>query len=743
VIGDLLTALRKAGVHLVAAPVCAECGKALHTFQRRGQDWYCAVCGPQREPCAGCGQTRPVNLRDRDGRPRCAQCPPDDGRDPVQTVLAAVCDTDPTLPAEVAAAAVRAVAPRSGQRYRLAWALQDRPDLLTGAGAQAPDPCVLRLIDKLADLGSRTILRPACPGCGRVIPLHRPIGGQWLCRNCVARSRAQPCARCGTIREAATRDEQGRPLCPYCFITDPVNQETCIGCARRRPVSVRTQDGPLCPACRPVAAMICAICGREAPCTVSTATGQPACSACRQRWARCSHCDQVRPVRGGTLDAPLCATCTRTDPGFWRSCPGCGQPGRLRTGPGRCVRCNLNQRLRELLGDQHGQIRPEMQALYQALTTTDRPGTVVACLDKSAAPTLLRDLQAGTRPLTHDTLDALPPSKPVEHLRSVLVAIGSLPRRDEHMARLQRWTTRTIAERADVEQRQLLDRYAVWHVIRRLRGRLRDAETTHEQVVAAQRNIRAAIALLDWLASRGLTLATARQGDLDAWLCTAQPSHRLDAGNFVRWARKQKLTRLDLAAIRWGGPTGVIDTETRWEQARWLLHDDTVKPEDRVAGLLVLLYAQRAADISRLTTDHVHTSDGQVHVRLGQEPVLLPEPLAALMWQVVTGRQGHAAIGHQTNSPWLFPGGQPGRPISAFRMAERLRQLGIRCNQARSTALFDLATDLPAALLARMLGIHIAVAVAWQRASAGDWTSYAAELSRRHGYQAPVAPEGS
>jgi hypothetical protein len=356
--------------------------------------------------------------------------------------------------------------------------------------------------------------------------------------------------------------------------------------------------------------------------------------------------------------------------------------------------------------------------------------------------TLLRDLRAGARPLTHDTLEAFPPSKPVEHLRSVLVAIGSLPRRDEHMVRLQRWTTRTIAERADAEQRQLLHRYAVWHVIRRLRGRLRDAETTHEQVVAAQRNIRAAVALLDWLASRGLILATARQGDLDAWLRTAQPSHRLDAGNFVRWARKQKLTRLDFAATRWGGPTGVIDTETRWEQARWLLHDDTVKPEDRVAGLLVLLYAQRAADISRLTIDHVHTSADQVHVRLGQQPILLPEPLATLMRQVVTGQHGHAAIGHQTNTPWLFPGGQPDRPISAFRMAERLRQLGIRCNQARSAALFDLATDLPAALLSRMLGIHIAVAVAWQRASAGDWTNYAAEISRRGNATPTAAAKG-
>jgi hypothetical protein len=48
------------------------------------------------------------------------------------------------------------------------------------------------------------------------------------------------------------------------------------------------------------------------------------------------------------------------------------------------------------------------------------------------------------------------------------------------------------------------------------------------------------------------------------------------------------------------------------------------------------------------------------------------------------------------------------------------------------TALFQLATELPAAVLARMLGIHIKVAVAWQHVSAGDWTNYAADVSRRH-----------
>ncbi|MFL6145111.1 MAG: hypothetical protein ACJ72N_25005 [Labedaea sp.] len=91
-------------------------------------------------------------------------------------------------------------------------------------------------------------------------------------------------------------------------------------------------------------------------------------------------------------------------------------------------------------------------------------------------------------------------------------------------------------------------------------------------------------------------------------------------------------------------------------------------------------------------------------------------------------RQG--AMGVYDASPWLFPGGQPGRPISAYQLAQRLRQLGLHPGQARCTALFQLATDLPAAVLARMLGIHISVAIAWQRASSGDWTHYAAELSR-------------
>lgn len=149
-------------------------------------------------------------------------------------------------------------------------------------------------------------------------------------------------------------------------------------------------------------------------------------------------------------------------------------------------------------------------------------------------------------------------------------------------------------------------------------------------------------------------------------------------------------------------------------------------------AMIVVQYAERGMNVDaiyREARERVRVLGAQF--LLGQEPIVLPEPLDDLVRQLIATRRGHAAIGDHGTSPWLFPGGQPGRPISSFRLAERLRELGIHSGQARSAALFQLATDLPAAVLARMLGIHIAAAVAWQRASAGDWTNYAAEVSRR------------
>jgi hypothetical protein len=724
VVGDLLIALVKAGATAISPPVCAECGKALRTQQRRGEDWYCGVCGPVREPCTACGEIRPVNSRGRDGKPRCHQCPPGDGRDPVALITEVVAGVDPSLPAGTVAAAAMSAVPRPGQRLPLAWALQDRPGLLTGDGAEAPVPAVLRLIDRLCDAGARAVVHPACPGCGRVMHLHRPIGGQWLCRNCVARFRARPCSRCGRAREPAARDVGGTPLCANCLVNDPVNLEVCVNCGRRRVVNTRSPDGPLCPGCPPLPVLECSVCGRRRPCGISRLTGLPWCAPCQGLLARCGTCGQVGPVGSGTTAEPRCRDCTVS---AFPDCPACADSPR----PGQCASCLLELRLRELLAGPGGGMCPSLRPLKEALAATDPPATALRWLAKPPVAAALSQIAVGGRDLSHGELDRLEQTPVLAHLRSVLVATGTLPPRDELMARLERFTADVLDGRPDPEQRQVLRRYVTWHLLRRLRSRNNGQPATREQQDSVQQQVRAAVALLDWLGARDLTLGTCGQADLDQWLSSGGASHRHHAGHFVRWAARQRLTAVSFPAIRWQGPIRVLDEEARWDAARRLLHDDTVNARDRLAGLLVLLYAQPVARVARLTTGHVTVSGATVRISLGTAPITLPEPVAGLARQLLDGKRGHATTGAGDPSPWLFPGGQPGWPVSSGHLGQRLKDLGIHPGQARSAALFQLASELPAALLARMLGIHIDVAVTWQRLSSGDWMAYAADVSRR------------
>ena len=462
--------------------------------------------------------------------------------------------------------------------------------------------------------------------------LYRRIGGLWCCRNCVARTRAQPCARCGTVREAATRDEHGRPLCPNCLITDPANQEECGGCGRRRPVSVRTPDGPLCATCRAL----------EDADLLDLRPARPVRDLQGHRQAVVQGLQAaLGPLRRGaarsrrSAAAPLTRRCARPAPspapGFWRSCPGCGQEGRIT--PGQCKSCRLRRAAPwpARRPGRHDQSGPA-GALRQP-GGLRAPATVLGWLGKQHR----RGSCANSAPASGRS--PTPPSTncPTASRSGTCARSWSPPGRCRPaMSSWPGWRPGSPGPSPNAPTPASASCCTATPSGTSCAGSAAGwpgQHATHGQALAAQRNIKAAIALLDWLTARGLTLATARQGDLETWLDDAQPSHRTDAGNFVRWARRHKLTRLDFAATRWGGPSGVIDTETRWEQARWLLHDDSLKPEDRLAGLLVLLYAQRASAISRLTLGHVQAADGQVRIRLGREPIVLPEPLDALALQ--------------------------------------------------------------------------------------------------------------
>jgi hypothetical protein len=116
-----------------------------------------------------------------------------------------------------------------------------------------------------------------------------------------------------------------------------------------------------------------------------------------------------------------------------------------------------------------------------------------------------------------------------------------------------------------------------------------------------------------------------------------------------------------------------------------------------------------------------------VTVRLGDAPVVLEEPLAGLVRTLVSAHEGRSRVSGRVPSPWLFPGGAPGRPISTEGMLHRFRGVGIHGTSARAGALMHLAVNLPTAVLARLLGTHPDTAERWARASAADFARYAAQ----------------
>jgi hypothetical protein len=110
---------------------------------------------------------------------------------------------------------------------------------------------------------------------------------------------------------------------------------------------------------------------------------------------------------------------------------------------------------------------------------------------------------------------------------------------------------------------------------------------------------------------------------------------------------------------------------------------------------------------------------------------VLPAPLGALVGALVASRKVPGTSLLSVPSSWLFPGRRPGSPLTEDALGQRLHALGISPRQGRSTALFTLAAEVPAAILAKTLGIHVQAAIQWQKISAGDWAAYAADISRR------------
>ncbi len=363
-----------------------------------------------------------------------------------------------------------------------------------------------------------------------------------------------------------------------------------------------------------------------------------------------------------------------------------------------------------------------MQPLRTAILRAD-PLTTGRWLDRAGG--LLSGLHDGHIPLDHAALDTLPQRKAVDYLRALLISSGVLPPDPGGgLRRLEREIPDLLAELTDTH-RQIEVRWIRWAVLPRLR-KLSDHGT---DLTVAVRNDRRKIAevaeFLTVLQCDGKTLDGADQSHIDTWFA-GPGARRWLVRPFLVWAHRNRCVP---AQLTWpksykGTPTTPLDSEARWRIAQRLITDDSLDPADRIAGALVVFYAQPLARISTLTTADVDAAGDVVHLRLGPDPLELPEPFATIIQRLPVQRRDSTA--QQLPSPWLFASSNhAGRHLTIGTLGNRLRAIGIEPRRVRLAAADQLTREVPPAMLAGVLGLNPASVARATTLSSGEWAPYA------------------
>jgi len=454
--------------------------------------------------------------------------------------------------------------------------------------------------------------------------------------------------------------------------------------------------------------------------------GERICSRCRRDIHRrrgdcagCQHADRILDARG------RCHPCRARSE---RRCADCGDPAtpmRHVDDVGVCDRCALRRTLDRLLPEQ---TTAPLHRLRQAILAAE-PVAARVWLMRPRTTAVLADLHHGRLELNHTALDALPAGRDLEHLRALLVAAGALPT-DPHrlLDRLADQLADTIGGCGEPD-RCILHTWMRWRLLARLRRTADTGADLTAPIYHARATLGQVTDFVTHLHGAGRTLATCQQADLDEFF-TAAPSTSSHIRSFLTWTQRRRHLpgTLQLPPSRRGALAAPADAEQRWSIARRLVHDDSLDIADRVAAALVVLYAQPISRVVMLTTADIHTTDGTVTVAFGADRLELPEPFATLITKLPHRRR----VGTSAHLPnqWLFPSARAGKhatPRAPPRaISTRLRRIGIQARAMRQAALIQLATEIPPAMLAGILGIHPTTAVKWTRLAGGNWTSYAA-----------------
>lgn len=430
-------------------------------------------------------------------------------------------------------------------------------------------------------------------------------------------------------------------------------------------------------------------------------------------------CGHEGVLPGLIKDRPACRRCSGVTLNV--DCVGCGTEAELYSG-GRCQRCVLGATAQHLLTNPHtGMVTPELQIICDALTSMHRPNSGLTWIRQAHVQTALRSLSRQPT-ITHEALDDLPPGRTTNYLRGLLVEHGVLPSRDERLATFQTWSARALERITTDDHRKLLSRFARWNLEKRL---VTVSPVTDSAFLRAKQSLTVTIDFCNWLAAEHHTgVRELTQAHIDLWQATG-PTTRGHIIRFIRWAIRSRLVSSDLEVTphRRGTAPRMPITEQKAVIEK-VAYQQTLHPRDRLAAILIIVFAQRTEDIAALTWDRVTITADRVTITLADIPIELPPPLDEPARMLAASNYNNRTAAHP-NSPWVFRGIRPGMHLTPTHLRSRLRPV-LASLEARLGTLNELTQTTPIAILAETLGYNPQTLEAHARASASTYARYVA-----------------
>jgi hypothetical protein len=164
---------------------------------------------------------------------------------------------------------------------------------------------------------------------------------------------------------------------------------------------------------------------------------------------------------------------------------------------------------------------------------------------------------------------------------------------------------------------------------------------------------------------------------------------------FFAWTKKSKINTAVRLENQQAKSSRMLTQDQRLAWINELLTGNADLLPYRVAGALLLLYAQPPTKILALKTTAIDFTAHETQISLAAEPIPVPEPFAGMLLNHLNNRPNLRAGGGAGANQWLFPGHRSGTHLDPQTMLVKLRTMGISVLGARNSALHNLVAEIP------------------------------------------------